>query len=825
MKLSVFNFRKLLSGIIVLLYATTIQAQLQKAPAYPLITHDTYFSIWSFTDRLNASPTRHWTGAEQPLTGYIKVDGKVYRFLGKEGKRYDIILPASDDAAYTANYTEETPSGNWRDVNYNDDNWKKGNAPFGDNLDFAKTEWKSDDLWVRRTFDVSGNDARDLYLKLNHDDNIEVYLNGTEIYKTVGWVNNYIYLPIKNSKEKNLLQKGKNVLAVHIKNTAGGQHLDFGLVKEKPASENNVRSAVQKNVHIKATQTIYDFDCGAVSLSAAFVSPVILNDLDLLSRPVSYINFKTSSLDGQPHKVEILFNTSSTLAVNTASQEVVANKYVAKNLSILKVGTTSQHVLGRKGDNVRIDWGYAYVAVPDNKKAAQFISTSNEESLKAFTALNKSVPTVTGKQLNLSTILNLGNEKSAESSVLLAYDDIWSIQYFGENLRPWWNKDNNSTIEEQLSKANTEFKQVMEKCNSTDQTIYNDALAAGGKEYAQLCELAYRQSIAAHKLVRSPQGKLLFMSKENFSNGSINTVDITYPSAPLYLLYNPDLLKGMMTGIFYYSESGKWTKPFAAHDLGTYPLANGQTYDEDMPVEEAGNMICATAALAKVEGNANYAKEHWNTLSTWVEFLVKDGFDPANQLCTDDFAGHLARNANLSLKAIMGIESYAMLAKMLGENETYNKYHNIALSMVPRWMKLAQDGDHYALVFEKTGTWSQKYNLIWDKVLGFNIFPKSVAQKEIAYYKTKQNAFGLPLDSRKTYTKSDWILWTATMADNMNDFKTFVMPLYKYIRETPTRVPLSDWHETLDGKQIGFQARSVVGGYWMKALDKKINGR
>jgi hypothetical protein len=799
------------------------KAQDTQAPAYPLITHNPYFSIWSFSDKLNESTTRHWTGKNQSLLGLIKVDGDVYRFMGKEPANYKTVVPAADERPYTCKYTETQPTQNWADTKFDDTAWKTGTAPFSDDKAMGNTVWKSKDIWVRRTFTFHKTAINKLYLKLHHDDGAEVYLNGEKINVSSGANGDLQMITLKDDAVEKL-KEGENVLALHCTNTGGGGALDAGFADElKPTDHAELQAAKQTGVTINATQTIYYFKCGDVDLKVTFTSPLLMNNLALLSRPVSYITYSVKSSNGKAHNVQVYFSASTDVARNTPNQAVTTQKYATGTLSVLKAGTVEQPILQKKGDDLRIDWGYMYVAVPKTFGALQYVSTESEAVNSFFKGDGKSTAKE-GTNLVLNTVLSLGmvGKTAVSKFIELGYDDITPVQYFHANLKPWWKTAQIKTIEQVLAKAAVDYPAVLKSCTAFNSSVYNDAEKAGGDKYAKLCVLAYRQAISAHILVKSPQGEILFLSKENFSNGSINTVDVTYPSAPLFLIYNPSLMEGMLNGIFYFSETGKFPHDFAAHDLGTYPLANGQTYGEGMPVEESGNMLALTAAIVKANGNnPAYAKKHWKVLTDWANYLSREGLDPANQLCTDDFAGHLARNANLSAKAIVGIGCYAHLADLLGEKAVAAKYQAMAKEMVTKWMKMADAGDHYSLVFDKPETWSQKYNIVWDKILGLNLFPQSVYDREIKFYLTKQNEFGLPLDSRKTYTKSDWIIWTATLAKNQDDFKALAAPVYKYAMETPTHVPLSDWHETTDGKQVGFQARSVVGGYFIKLLQEK----
>ena len=669
-----------------------------RAPAFPLITVDPYFSVWSFADKLYDDVPRHWTGKRQYMTGIITVDGRPLRFMGR-------VNP--DNSRY---YTEP--------------------------------------------------------------DVIE-----------------------------------------------------------------------QVSVEVLPLTTRYTFECSEITLEVDFMTPLLPQDLMLMSRPISYISYNVNSRDGKAHDVAVYIDVSSEMCVNTPDQQVLLDRTAYS----VTASSGTDNMLKRSGDDHRIEWGTLHLIAPDCETYA--INAENKRAMFAHGSRNKRKDTelprytcVCDGLFALACEREFCGVKSASGFVCVGYDDIKSIQYFCENIEAYWKKDG-AVFEEIAALAVSEYDSIVMRVRRFENELTEKASAVSEK-YAQILSLAFRQAIAAHKLTWH-DGEIQFFSKENFSNGCIGTVDVTYPSIPLFLIYNPELVKGMLNPIFKMCRLGFWKYSFAPHDVGRYPLANMQVYgigskydrryiekgaylnmtrDEfeqsyQMPIEECGNMLLCVAAVCAAQNDTSYAAKHVDILNGWADYLADCGFDPNNQLCTDDFAGHLAHNCNLSVKAIEALAAWADVLKKLGDGERAAGYRKKAEEFAAQWEKAANAGDHYKLAFDQQGdSWSLKYNMVWDKLLGLNVFDGAIAEKEVAYYMNKRNSYGIPLDVRSDYTKSDWQMWTTVLTDNKEYLDAVVDAMYNMLTNTRDRVPFTDWYYTSSPYMVNFQNRSVQGGLFINLL-------
>lgn len=606
-----------------------------------------------------------------------------------------------------------------------------------------------------------------------------------------------------------------------------------------------VKKAEQIALAVTAFSTDYTFRCGKATLRLRFVSPVPPDDLELLSLPVCYLSYALTGAKDAELSLFVHRGIAYNDRPETADKRVRGGVVTCDGFESAFLGLVRQLPLSNTGDLVGADWGYWYLA-----GAQAYLA--DEPEVCAYLANGYTDFIAEGQERYLAAV-----NRTATGTFLLGFDDCVAIEYFGQYLKSYYLETH--TILDALTYAWHHLPYIDAQLAAFDEGLKVRA-ARIGDGYLQILYAALRQSMAAHKLVRDGQsGELLWLSKECGSCGCIATVDVSYPSAPLFLLYNPDLVKGMLRPIFKFARMPVWTFDCAPHDAGTYPVCCGQLYglkqgdgkhnrrlgegdfwadmkthypvymlpadfdaydfDKQMPVETSADMLILLFGAYRADKDLRLFTENLDLCKKWVGYLVDDGLRPENQLCTDDFAGHLKNNLNLSIKAAVGIAAYAELLTAVGERETARKYRRVAENFAADITALGERYTHLPLTWDTADdTFGLKYNLAFDKMFGFGLFGRTLREKEVDCYLDRAAIFGTPLDSRQKYTKSDWLIWVACLTDDPEKRDRLLAPVRAYLTESPDRVPFGDWYETDDGKYLHFRARSVQGGCFILLL-------
>ncbi|MBQ9914336.1 MAG: DUF4965 domain-containing protein [Clostridia bacterium] len=576
----------------------------------------------------------------------------------------------------------------------------------------------------------------------------------------------------------------------------------------------------QKEVRITPFVSEYIFGNGKFTLTFRTWSPFLFDDFHIMAAPVSYLECDIKALDGKDHSISAELKAYDELCLGKRKRQITKYTMTVEGKRIVRMGLTKQEPLNDSGDTYAPDWGY--VCLSGEKVAANF------------------------KGIGASA-----DAKAAEASFcfILAYDDVYSINYFGQKLKGLWT-ERFTDIEEAISFATENRDVLFGKIRAQEEAILRDS-ERFGEDYQKILSAAARQVMAGHKLVRNNEGQLLYLSKECHSNGCINTVDVSYPAMPMYLLYCPELIRAMVVGIFHFASMPLWKEDFAPHDIGRYPLACGQVYalapmhhllphkigykrvyknpslglympEFQMPVEECGNMIILCYNYYRITKDASLLEENFLLLEKWATYLKNAGVVLSRELCTDDFAGHSVKNVNLAIKGVMGIACFGKICEALGKENPYTALSKEYADKLVSECATAEGWLPFSI--GKNETWSLKYNLVWDKIFRFGLFSEELYQGESDKYKDELNEYGVPLDYRKDFTKTDWMLWAACLDKDEENIKLFSERIVKYLADTEDRNCFSDWIETKKPKQSGFDHRTVQAGLWMPVLmDKYMN--
>ncbi|KAI0650358.1 DUF1793-domain-containing protein [Trametes meyenii] len=607
----------------------------------------------------------------------------------------------------------------------------------------------------------------------------------------------------------------------------------------------NFTKATQKSFEFTSTQSNFGMNAGPVDLNITFLSPVEPGDLVNQSLPFSYLAVSAASNDGQDHSVQVYVDISAEWIsgdnnleaewVTDVGDMITHQVHLASEEMFTETNDRAQY--GTAYHSTLNDAGVTWQTGQDIMVRAQFINHG-----VLLNSQDTNYRPVSNNWPVFALAHDLGKVNSASAPAVFSVGHVRDpvVQYILANnemqqrTSVFWSRF--SIINSAISVFLKDYSNALERAKLFDAQVQSDASKVSD-DYAALVAISVRQVFGATELTLSRTGSgdyntsdVQMYMKELSTGGTVNTADLIFPAWPLFLYMNPALGKQLLLPLLQYQATGQYPNAWAAHDVGVhYPNATGHNDggDTHMPIEESGNMLIMVLSYTQRTNDTSLIRDYFDLLDKWGSFLVQNTLFPGKQLSTDAFAGQLENQTNLAIKGIIGIKAMSEIAALAGDSEKSTDYNSTALQFAQKWQKLAMssDGTHLTLAVDSplvhhataqtdaSHSWGIAYNLYADRLLGLNLIPNSVYDLQTKWYSDHFNDFGIPLDTRHTYSKSDWQLWTAAVVTNNTVRDRLINSVRKYAADDNSSQPFADWYETLDGRPMSTRARPVVGGH------------
>ncbi|GFF24109.1 uncharacterized protein C16H5.12c [Aspergillus lentulus] len=594
----------------------------------------------------------------------------------------------------------------------------------------------------------------------------------------------------------------------------------YSLMGVKEPGE-GVQPAVVHTAEYTATHSVFTASAGTVMVTLDFFSPVSPSNYLRQSLPFSYLTVSVSGTSA--NSVQVFSSIDGRWT--GVSEGAVCEFDDAGSTAMFSLKVEDATLYAESSDMAT--WGETiFASRPTASSMLSFASGNGDRVRSQFVKTGGLA--AGGQQCKSEDVVALSHELgvvTGDQKVTFAvgYVRQKAINYLGKAYTGYYRAKYPDTYEA-VTYFLDDYSDALSESLILDQKLSTTAKSVAGQKYADIVALSTRQAYGGIDLTipndTLDTSEVLAFIKELSSDGNVNTVDVIMPAFPIYWVMDPDYIRLLLEPMMKYLAAGRWHRPYVIHDMGShYPNAVGHDDQqaEPMPIEECGNLMVLTLAYVRATGDEAWATQYFDILKGYADYLVENGIDIAEQLSSNDAAGPLANETNLAIKAAVGLKAF-------GELTGLTQYSNIADSradlLFVQGLGTDEQKTHFVLQYpDKPSSWKTPYNLYPDVLLSLGTFAKEVHQMSSTFFRSVRGEYGVPLDSRQDWAKSDWNMWLAGTLDDSTRSE-FIDDLWAFMTNGQHNWPFSDRYITTSAKgntpgvPVLCRARPTVGGHF-----------